>query len=554
MTLPSLLFSLSCCVAQVSGNALSGITTQPHGYQSNNDSGLGRGRSISPDGRWVSFTSRASNLAGGHGLHRDAFLWDRWTNTIELVAIPLTGAFPSSESIAATVDSSGRFVLFDSPSNNLVPNDTNFHREVFIRDRTSGLTTRESFDANGNLINGGCHAVDMDDSATWIAFQTREPNVVAGDTNTMEDVFIRNRITGQVLWATRAFDGSPGNAPTYTGRISADGNWFAFSSSATNLVPSDTNGVSDVFLVDLTSQAITRINLGNAGAEANGTSTFNSISADGRWIVYSSAADNLVLSGDTNGVDDVFLYDRFNGTTSRGSLGPIGQEADAGSYAGSISDDGQYLVFASSATNFDSVLSTPMPHVYQRNMTTGAIVRVSQTPSYGLADQDAYPISNATGDYVLMVSLATNLVTNDTNGQPDLFLASAGELYEYGASCAGSGGFVPHLVANGPPTAGSWIEFSVLNGLGGAAGYFYIGLGQTNVPLGNGCSLLIDPILPNPVPFVLGGAGAGNGTYSIGFQISPTSGPGSLTIQAFLADPGATPGSAQTNGLQYTVP
>jgi Tol biopolymer transport system component len=173
------------------------------------------------------------------------------------------------------------------------------------------------------------------------------------------------------------------DGPSGEPAISAGGRYVAFSSIATNLVEGDTNAVIDVFVRDRVALTTERVSVGDAGREANGPSREPAISADGRLVAFSSAATNLV-EGDTNGVVDVFVHDRLDGTTERVSVSSAGEEANGGSAGPSISPDGRHVWFTTEATNLEG--GRPGLYVHDRRAGTTAFVSHEVTRYAASAD------------------------------------------------------------------------------------------------------------------------------------------------------------------------
>ena len=183
-----------------------------------------------------------------------------------------------------------------------------------------------------------------------MAFRSGASNLVPGDTNGTSDVFVRDRQTGETTRVSLDSAGSQGNGTSWTPSISADGRFVAFHSLASNLVPGDTNGWDDVFVHDRQTGETTRVSVDSSGVQGDGDSRFAFISADGRFVAYHSNASNLV-PGDTNGSLDVFAHDRQSGERELVSLGSSGTQGNDSSVAPSISADGRFVAFVSLASN-----------------------------------------------------------------------------------------------------------------------------------------------------------------------------------------------------------
>jgi Tol biopolymer transport system component len=251
----------------------------------------------------------------------------------ERVSVDSSGSEANGDDYAwgGGISGNGRWVVFGGYASNLVANDTNALRDVFVRDREAGTTERVSVDSSGGQANDFSWNFEFAISADGrcVAFVSYASNLVQGDTNQDEDVFVHDRATG--ITERVSVDSSGGQANggnryvpgSSQPSISADGQIVAFTSFADNLVPGDANGVSDVFVHDRSSGVTERVSVDSSGAEANGASDGPAISANGRFVAFTSAADDLV-AGDTNQTYDVFVHDRATGTTERVSVDSLG--------------------------------------------------------------------------------------------------------------------------------------------------------------------------------------------------------------------------------------
>jgi Tol biopolymer transport system component len=249
-----------------------------------------------------------------------------------------------------SISADGRYVAFHSDASNLVPGDTNGTWDIFVHDRLTGQTTRVSVASDGTQGNNGSGDPSISADGRYVAFTSEASNLVPGDTNGTWDIFVHDRVTGQTTRVSVASDGSEGYGSSFSSSISADGRYVAFSSWASNLVPGDTNGWADVFVHDRVTGQTTRVSVASDGTEGNHVSLLPSISADGRYVAFSSWASNLV-PGDTNEVQDIFVHDRLTGQTSRVSVASGGTEGNGASEFPSISADGRYVAFYSAASN-----------------------------------------------------------------------------------------------------------------------------------------------------------------------------------------------------------
>jgi len=328
--------------------------------------------------------------------------------------------FSGDSSISAT----GHFVAFDSPATNLVSGDTNGVPDVFVHDRQTDQTTRVSVASDGTQGNGDSHFPSISPTGRYVAFDSFASNLVSGDTNLATDIFVHDRQTGQTTLVSVASDGTQGNGPSLEPSISATGRYVAFQSEASNLAEDgDTNGTYDVFVHDRETGETTRVSVRSNGTQGNGLSLHPSLSATGRYVAFDSEASNLV-SGDTNSTSDVFVHDRETGQTTLVSVASDGTQGNGYSSVPSISASGRYVAFWSVASNLVSGDTNFASDIFVHDRQTGQTTRVSVASdgTQGNGNSD-FPSISATGRYVAFDSLATNLAEGgDTNNTRDVFV------------------------------------------------------------------------------------------------------------------------------------
>ena len=232
-----------------------------------------------------------------------------------------------------SISADGRYVTFWSPANDLVPGDDNGVNDVFVRDLLTMTTTRVSLDMNGGGADGESFFPSISGDGRYVAFASSANDLAPGDTDGSEDIYVHDRQTGTNTRVTVDTNGAAPNAGTRHAWISGDGRHVVFASSASDLASSDGNGVDDVFVRDLDSATTTRVSVDEGGGDSNGPSGSSpvfvpsAISADGRYIAFWSDASDLV-AGDGNGFGDVFLRDMKLGETTRVSADAGGGDAD----------------------------------------------------------------------------------------------------------------------------------------------------------------------------------------------------------------------------------
>ena len=401
------------------------VSVTSGGEEGNEASGV---PSISADGRYVAFYSWASNLVSGdtNGAS-DVFVHDRVTGTTERVSVSSSGEQGDhNASLPPSISADGRFVAFSSDASNLVPGDTNGYGDIFVHDRVTGTTERVSVSSAGEEGIGYSERPSFSADGRYVVFNSWASNLLSGDTNGASDVFVHDRVTGTTERVSLSSAGEQGNRFSNDPSISADGRYVAFVSYATNLVPGDTNNTEDDFVHDRVTGTTERVSLSSTGEEANARSFFSSISADGRFVAFSSDASNLA-PGDTNGSWDAFVHDRVTGTTERVSVSSTGEQGNSASYLYSISADGRYVVFYSRATNLVPGDTNGYPDTFVYDRGTGATERVSVSSPGEEANSSSVSASiSAEGRYVAFASEASNLVASDTNGHEDVFVRDRG--------------------------------------------------------------------------------------------------------------------------------
>jgi Tol biopolymer transport system component len=255
-----------------------------------------------------------------------------------------------------------------------------------------------------------------------VAFRSFADNLVSGDGNGMWDVFVRDRQSGTTERVSVDSAGLQGDNHSGKGVISADGRYVAFHSSASSLVAGDSNGVNDVFVRDRQLGLTERVSVGSGAVQGNDHSRNAYISGDGRYVAHASSASNLV-SGDSNGLPDIFVYDRQTGLTERVSVDSGGTQGNGDSRAPSLSTDGQVVAFHAFATNLVSGDGNGLGDVFVHDRSTNVTERLSVSSGGAEGTGHSYRtmISGDAGTVAFM-SEAGNLVSGDTNGVVDVFV------------------------------------------------------------------------------------------------------------------------------------
>ncbi|MGJ3245306.1 MAG: hypothetical protein ACFE0I_04435 [Elainellaceae cyanobacterium] len=395
---------------------------------------------LSANGRYVAFVSNFLEFENDTNGVGDVFLQNLETGQIFFVSTASDGTQgngdPGSfDSLAISAD--GRYVVFSSNANNLVPGDTNGVPDLFRKDLTTGAIARLSVDSNGtqspaNVLNNNQYRPSISADGRYVAFQSRAPLTgVSG-----EGVFVRDAVASTTTLASVNSNGVPANSPSSSPSISADGRFVAFSSLASNLSPQDTGIDFDIYMRDRIEQTTTLVSVNSQGQKGDGFSVNESflnddalnpvMSPNGRYVVFQSTYSNLVPN-DTNGYSDVFMHDLQTGTTTRISVDSNGNQANGGSEIGfpksAVSADGRYVVFQSGASNLVPDDTNNATDVFVRDTVAGTTTRVSlnsngEEPVGGFLGTSSFGGTiSADGSKVVFVSNGANL--NDTGTNTD---------------------------------------------------------------------------------------------------------------------------------------
>lgn len=385
--------------------------------------------SISADGRYIVFNSAATNLVDSVVYGPKVLLRDMQTGQYRHIA----GAYSASYGVFSfgKIAGNGQAVAFIVPT-------VKFFFPLLTHVRDLQTDTEEKVAAAPRSDLPGVDKLALSGNGRYVA-----------SSDWSGEVMVYDRVMGQTTRVSVASDGTQGDNSSFGAAISHDGRYVAFASLANNLVPTDTDTscvealgapCADVFVHDRMTGQTALVSVASDGTKGNGASgylTGVAISANGRYVAFGSGASNLV-SGDTNGIGDVFVHDRQTGQTTRVSVASDGTESNDNSRVSAISADGRYLVFISSASNLvagdtnqceddnRTYLDGHCPDVFVHDQGTGATVRVS-TATDGTEGNNAAAFYDpaaitANGQMVVFASHASNLVPDDTNGMQDIFL------------------------------------------------------------------------------------------------------------------------------------
>jgi Tol biopolymer transport system component len=346
--------------------------------------------------------------------------------TTELASLSSTGVAGDADSTLAAVSADGRFVAFWSFASTLVPGDTNGAADVFVHDRVTGATERVSVDSRERQATGagvdtnfGRPAISAD--GRYVAFASSATNLVKGDRNQAADIFVRDRAAGTTERVTVVGRRTEANGGSSNPSISPDGRFIAYSSGADNLVVGDTNFTSDVFLLDRSTGVLQRVSVSSAGTEGDNASGSPAVSADGRFVAFASDASNLVPGEPIDSASDVYLRDVQTGTTegiSTASTGILRHSA-----APAITPDGRFVAYHSWDSGLVPGDTNDRYDVFLLDRMSGVLERVSVNSAGVEGNSDSTsPSISSDGRYVAFTSDADNLVTGDGNFDIDVFV------------------------------------------------------------------------------------------------------------------------------------
>jgi hypothetical protein len=416
------------------------ISVTTAGTAGNGDSGEA---SVSQNGRYVAFTSTSTDLVAGdtNGVS-DVFLRDRTTNTTIIISKnPTTQAVGDGRSFEPKVSNDGNFVVFVSDAANLVATDKaealGGNTDVFRYNVTTGAIELVTQTTPGAHADGDSGEPNVSANGQFVVFSTRARNLGGTDENNASDVFVRdmNRGAGDDL-AVRPVSVAAGQTTSETmadGRsfdpqVSDDGNFVSFRSSATNLNGSDTNGLIDTYVRDLTTGTNILVSISTAGASGNAESQSNSISGDGKFVAFRSAASDLVPN-DTNNAEDIFLRNIVANTTTLLSVNRTGTASARGqSRFPWLSANAGAVTFSSSANDLVAGDENNQEDVFLRDLVNGPIYLLSTSAANNGtggngASYDTYVSRD--GRFVTFTSEASDLATGDSNGRTDVYFTNS---------------------------------------------------------------------------------------------------------------------------------
>lgn len=385
--------------------------------------------SISEDGRFIAFDSEATNLPGAASadIQLDIFIYDRdeqFTPQIRLISQDNLGFEVSSfPSLIPSISKDGSIIAFTSYAQFLPTYNNSPEANILYRSSNDATSITQASVVTGGATGGNevSHFASISGDGRYIAFRSNSTNL-AEDANLTEDIFRHDTQSRETILISKATAGDPGNNTSSNPSISYDGRFIVFESYATNFVPGATGGISRIYIRDTqnnTTEIISGVsaNSNSIKPDINSNSDSNSSNYDGRFVVFQSQSTNL-LPEDTDPEWDIYLFDRQTSSLSLVSKSSSGVKFYR-SYSPSISGDGRYLAFFGKET-----LLTYFEQIYLHDTYTGETANISKPLSGENANnQSFFPSISSDGHYVAFSSTASDLVADDNNSRSDIFLA-----------------------------------------------------------------------------------------------------------------------------------
>lgn len=420
--LPILLAAISPLLAQAEYNPIKRLSISNASIEGNNSSSTPQ-ISMEGTGRYVVFSSEADNLISGDSNgFSDIFLFDRFNNKILKISFGAGKTQANGNSFNPSLSKNGRYIAYESDADNIVASDTNLVRDIFVYDIQGQSTLRVSLSTGKTQANSTSQNAMISGDGLFVVFESDASNLVGSDNNTASDIFLHNLSSSTTTRVSVKSNGNQATGESRNSKISENGQFIVFQSDAFDLINSDTNSVADIFLHDTNTSATIRVSISSAAAELAVESTNPNISPDASIIAFESASNTAVIN-DTNEVVDIFSYVKATTAVSRVSVASSKVQANAASSSPSLSTDGRYISFVSSANNLDPDDLNEVDDIFVHDRTTGDTALVSTTVlGTEVLAASSSPSINSNGQFTAFSSNADNLVNSDTNDVQDIFV------------------------------------------------------------------------------------------------------------------------------------
>lgn len=516
---------------------------------------------VSSDGRWVAFTSCSTNLVAhdNNDVTTDVFVKDRLTGKVVLVSIDANGVQSDYPCFWPSISSDGRFVAFSSGSTKWGPTNYDGDVNVFVCDRDpdgNGVFDEGNSTLEMAELLGGCNVSSISGDGRYLAFSSLNGMYIDPRCDSYEyNIFVRDRVAGTTSLISVSSSGTEdGDNASDTPAFSSDGSVIVYQSSATNIVPADTDSNVDVYRYNLATGKTTLVSVNSAGVKQKGNAVLwrHPISSDGNTIVF-VCNDPTFDATKTSSFYDVYLRDVNGSNTTNMTTLIFSGEPNADSTQAVISRDAGYVAFASAATNLFAGDKNGLSDVFWYERTTGNFAVVSTDGTFTSGDGASFdPVVLDAPGQVLFSSDADDLVHEDTNNYPDIFAfdptVSTGALWiEYGNGFPGSYG-VPSLTMSDNPILGTTVSLELGNSrLAGTPALLLVSPRSANIPVNYGPTWLVDLGVFSSFSLFVPATGL---VSTSTLPNDPTLAGVSIYLQAVELDPGAIKNFSFTRGLE----
>jgi len=376
---------------------------------------------------FISLTFLAVATAVGLFLANPSRLFAIDASRLTRASIASDGTEANQDSGEPQLNADGRFLVFSSSTDNLAPGHKPTSRDIYLRDRLLNLTTVVNRAPDGAPAAGGrSEHPSISDNGRFIVYSSYADNLAPNDANNAADIFLYDREEDRTTCISVSPDGKQADGDSICPTISGNNRWVVYASKATNLTPGDTNAKWDIFVYDRITRATERVSVSTKKEQGNGDSGLLGIDIDdnGRYVVFASEATNLAQE-DTNGVADIFLRDRFKdtGETRRVSISSEFRQANGKCFSPSINGRGRYIGYISVAANLVPDDTNGCADIFIFDFSSATTRRINISTDMEQADQAAGECDlDRSGRFVAFSSAASNLAPNDTGKHADIFL------------------------------------------------------------------------------------------------------------------------------------
>ena len=393
---------------------------------------------LSADGRYVSFISYATNLVpydtnrhpySDDGL--DVFLYDRLAGTLQRVSLDWEGQQIDANSVGS-ITPDAHYVVFTSIGDHVAKNDTNSKHiaAIYKRNIHTGAIERITKGPNGEYPNGGVGGANSSFNGRYIAYTADATNLVPNDVNGVRDVLLYDSVTQETIMVSKPAGGGQSNGLSSPAHISSDGRYVAFRSFASNLVPGDVNGQSDIFVYDIVTGDLEMVSVSSTGVLGNGVSKDPGICGDGRFVVFTSEATNLVPQPH-NGQRQIYVHDRQRHETFLASVNSNGDMGNGRGHRGTLSADCSTVGFATDASNIIANDTNGVRDLFAARIMYPADLSTSSMTARGSFEPGqtiTYTITLRNSGTEATAASLTNLIPTNTTYVPSS-LSGAGSVY-----------------------------------------------------------------------------------------------------------------------------